>query len=375
MFPTKIVRRSNAHRERSAFTLVELLVVIAIIGILIALLLPAVQAAREAAKRMQCNNNLKQIGLALHNYHYAHQCFPMGWYHDVYTYGGGPSPGDSNYRNAWGWGAYILPFLEQGPLYKGLEVSKVRLCDIVHDNSQDAQGNFNNPGYALITTPLQGFMCPSCKMPSNVPYAGPTGRDWGCEPPYNVFPDGSARLPGKSNYVAVAGYTRRPTSNFAPFSEPYPPYKNQGVMYGNSSVKIRDITDGTSETFAVGERDERCRAGMWAGTRNIQGHGEDGVSQIVGFVCFKLNSPFLPVNDGTHGCTRGFASPHPDGANFLFCDGAGRFINNSIDFDRAGRGVGFRVETFPDDVVRADGRQLGVYQLLGMKEDQVPIDN
>src|SRR4026207_1557814 len=98
---------------RRAFTLVELLVVIAIIGILVALLLPAVQAAREAARRMQCGNNLKQIGLALHNYNDTYKVFPSGFmYHGIPT------------QECWGWGALILPFVEQAPLHNQIQVSR-----------------------------------------------------------------------------------------------------------------------------------------------------------------------------------------------------------------------------------------------------------
>ena len=115
-----------SSRPRRGFTLIELLVVIAIIGILVSLLLPAVQAARESARRMQCLNNLKQIGLALHNYESTNRCFPP-----AYVQGSGVATGvayginypddGSNGLTGWGWGALLLPFIEQGNLYKSLE--------------------------------------------------------------------------------------------------------------------------------------------------------------------------------------------------------------------------------------------------------------
>ena len=104
---------SSAGTRRPAFTLVELLVVIAIIGILIALLLPAVQAAREAARRSQCTNNLKQIGLALHNYHDTHKSFPTG----MVTFWPDPPGSHVTDEPVWGWAALVLPFIEQKPLH------------------------------------------------------------------------------------------------------------------------------------------------------------------------------------------------------------------------------------------------------------------
>src|SRR4029078_12831233 len=125
------------HSQRRAFTLVELLVVIAIIDILGALLLPAIQAAREAARRSQCKNNLKQIGLALHNFESAHRSFPPGYVSQATTTNGpGQGPG-------WGWGAYILPFLEESTL--NVDVKKA-ISDPLYDN--------------VRVLPLTVFRCP-----------------------------------------------------------------------------------------------------------------------------------------------------------------------------------------------------------------------
>ena len=109
--------------RRGGFTLIELLVVIAIIGILIAMLLPAVQAAREAARRMSCTNNLKQIGLALHAYHDAHRLFPQGYINQPALH------------EAWGWTVFVLPYLEQCSLYNRLDVNNRRLTDLMTDGT------------------------------------------------------------------------------------------------------------------------------------------------------------------------------------------------------------------------------------------------
>jgi len=168
----------SQSRSRAGFTLVELLVVIAIIGILVALLLPAVQAAREAARRMQCGNNLKQIGIALHNYHDTYKALPPGWL----TKRSNPTTCLPN-ENFWHWGALILPFMEQQPLHQLLNVGNISLTQAG-----------NTPAIlAAMQQPIAGYRCPSD--------IGPTintanRKKWN---PYNAA---AGRTQATSNYVA-----------------------------------------------------------------------------------------------------------------------------------------------------------------------------
>ena len=143
------MRRSGIR----GFTLIELLVVIAIIAILIALLLPAVQQAREAARRTQCKNNLKQIGLAMHNYHDVYLGFPPGYMNTAPYHANGNGPISGNYSQ-WVWGAMILPYIDQAPLYSRLQVGDIRLADAL-----TAGGPYDSTD--LLATPLTAFMCPS----------------------------------------------------------------------------------------------------------------------------------------------------------------------------------------------------------------------
>ena len=333
--------------------MVELLVVIAIIGILIALLLPAVQAAREAARRMQCNNNLKQIGLALHNYHSAFKALPMGWYLD-------PLPMTSGMQanqESWGWGTYILPFLEQKPLFDRMEVNKLRLDQMLD----------KDPSYwPLIEMPLSCYRCPSDSSPKTMPQRGTPSRNFEMrgDSAYVVDPV-RAEGPGTSNYMGNAGYRRRGQKGIQQNSGRWQAY---GVLLGACSISFSNISDGTSCTFLAGERNARCHAGIWCGTPNPNGHGQTGVSMLVGFVSFKLNSGFLPVDNNVNGCLRGFASDHPDGANFAFCDGSVKFIRDSIHFDRDGMAVNLLVDT------PAEKARLGLYQRLGHREDDQAVD-
>lgn len=229
------------QRRRSGFTLVELLVVIAIIGVLVSLLLPAVQAAREAARAMQCKNNLKQIGIALHNYHDTLNQFPPGAY--AYYNSGAivqsidPEPGRTAVTGGWGWGTLILPFAEQGSVYDGL-------------NPNGA--NFPTTPNALSRNPIGIFRCPSEAMP-DLHFAYPMGGDGAS--------DGHAR----SSYAAVCGSGAN--ADYANKS----PQETRGVMFYNSRSRIASITDGTSNTLLVVERfwdgadSEKRRGSVWIG--------------------------------------------------------------------------------------------------------------
>ncbi len=238
----KIIRGS----ERKAFTLVELLVVIAIIGVLVALLLPAIQTAREAARRASCSNNLRQVGLALQNYHDTFKTFPpSGFYGRPSTTGANPQ---LNYHHTWV--TAILPFLEQKPLYDAI--------------------NFNLPAYNQTiningtNTPLQSVEVPTMRCPSDAGYkVGEQSQTWG----FSVM-----------NYAASEGYHwweqagigpggRAGISTYGDYAGLFAPTRTNG---------LRDVTDGTSNTVAVCEVDSYgyC-CGNWdlggSGRRRLRG--------------------------------------------------------------------------------------------------------
>jgi prepilin-type N-terminal cleavage/methylation domain-containing protein/prepilin-type processing-associated H-X9-DG protein len=319
---------SNCHLwyrgRRSAFTLVELLVVIAIIGILIALLLPAVQAAREAARRSQCTNNLKQIGLALHNYHDTFKCFPPGWI----------SAGVANQPN-WGWAAMILPFVEQKSLYDQLGVTKYTLKQVV-------DGTAPAPAVpALLSTELDGYICPSSKSRGTNP-----DRDFD-----------TTIQPGTSNYMATTGTRKNGTGTNL---------DKLGVFCSLSANTFADISDGSSNVFAAGERGLRCTAGAWAGLKNTQGTGNEGFHMTAGNVYYKLNHPTVDED----GCQSAYASEHPGGGNFLLCDGSVHFISETIDSRVSNLGKNDALALWQTE---AQAGNVGVYQLLGMREDGFPV--
>jgi prepilin-type N-terminal cleavage/methylation domain-containing protein/prepilin-type processing-associated H-X9-DG protein len=259
----------------AAFTLVELLVVIAIIAILIGLLLPAVQKVREAAARTTCQNNLKQIGLALHNYHDAEGMFPPAY----------KAPGR---RVGWGWGTFLLPHLEQPALYDALGVPAGRPF---------GDGQFTAPATDLTQTRLKVYICPSDAGPDLNPLK---------------------RHHAKSNYRAVAG--------------PHLPqlfaadHDYGGVLYQNSKTRVLDITDGTSHTLVVGEcvLDEAANkvAAIWAGMD--LNSGAVYVSDVFWGIDagdFRLNGPG----------PQAFSSRHPGGVGFAFADGSVRLIRDTAD--------------------------------------------
>ena len=332
------------HLERG-FTLIELLVVIAIIAILVALLLPAVQQAREAARRTQCKNNLKQIGIALHNYHDTHGCFPPGTVPQRDMTNNGLLV--ANYES-YGWAAMLLPQMEQANLVQQLSMSSLTLSQALI--AANAAGTLNES-----FPPLPAYQCPSDTT-------GPRLQNGMRRTHFNGLSNiGTAWRPPTLNYP---GSTGDPSGDLrAPRNSSHRHPK--GIFYNSSSVRFRDITDGTSNTFMVGERTKRCGAGTWLGGRNPDGNGTHGNDYHLARVRQVLNDP---IDTGDDRCTDGFSSAHTGGGQFLFADGSVHFISDNIHFDlqgapeRSDQGI-----NWPADVANAG--LVGLYQKLGMKDD------
>jgi prepilin-type N-terminal cleavage/methylation domain-containing protein len=278
----------SAAMKRRAFTLVELLVVIAIIGILIALLLPAVQAAREAARRTQCRNNLKQIGLAIHNFCDAKRVLPPG-------YSAGTDP-DST-APGWGWATYILPFVEENSLYQQIDLSKPV-------ETQTA-----------IQTIVPGFLCPNDQV-------NPVAFD--------VVDDALTPIckAAPCSYAATVG------SDASEVDDP----NGNGVFYRNSKTRMADVTDGTSKTVFVGERQFADTKGIWAGAINkaITQPGElnPWKTTTAPAQCLILaHNNWINIKTDPDGGLDDFSSHHGgDGAHVLLGDGSVQFIK-SIEAD------------------------------------------
>lgn len=274
----KRTRCCHGQYNRAAFTLVELLVVIAIIGILIGMLLPAVQMVRESARRTECANKIRQMGLALLNFESSNETFP-------------PSYKGAAFDPGWSWGTHILPFVEQNNLYQ-------------FGNSRNllfgAGSNPANTTTEYSQTELTLFRCPSDQGPSLNPI----------------------RLNhAMSNYRAVAG--------------PYQPscytcnVDLGGVMYQNSGTKMADVLDGTSNTVVIGEckYDETTgkKAAIWPGMTGLRG-GAIWISDVMWWV----DADTAQIN-GT--APQAFSSNHPGGALFVFGDGSTHFFREGGDVD------------------------------------------
>ena len=304
------------------FTLVELLVVIAIIGVLIALLLPAVQAAREAARRSQCLNNLKQIGLALQTYHDVNKYFPPS----TFTR---PQNRRQSGRAAWGWGTMILPFMENQPLYDSMRVNQQDLHNLMSDPAQRP----------LAQTVLLEYRCPSDNGPRLNEQRLFTNAAYG------------NTAVAMSNYIAVGG------TRMIDALEKYDDgLKTNGVMALDTEHPMRDVLDGTSKTFLVGERCWPDWAAVWVGTRNTRNDGDEGLRQVMGSVNHKINA-------GGNQARHAFSSLHPSGALFLYVDGHVRFISEDIDYN----------ETGAHSYNPTQMAKMGHYQRLGRRDDNLVV--
>ena len=338
---------SHQQLKTRGFTLIELLVVIAIIATLIALLLPAVQQAREAARRSQCKNNLKQLGIALHNYHDTHSSFPAGYYSYGTSNGSGPAwaaidPATWDAAPGWTWGTMLLPYMDQAPLYNAL--------------------NLNLPCWDLANlsaaqTKLPVFLCPSSSG-GDEPFLV---QDASGSP---LLKGGSQLRFGRSHYVASHGQEScggecGSSTTGEVFTNIYTKTTKtvtingdaskvaDGPFFRNSRTRMRDVTDGTSNTIFLGEHSSKLSDKTWVGVvpgafthpqftspengpdaaatlALIHAGPSGGELDITGF-------PIVhPVNFPTYHVGQMY-SEHTGGGHVCMGDGSVRFVSENID--------------------------------------------
>lgn len=311
---------TSSVRSRSVrgFTLIELLVVIAIIAILIALLLPAVQQAREAARRTSCKNNLKQLGLALHNYHDLYRMFPPGYISRNISR---TAPASDETGPGFAWGVMLLPQLDQAPLFQHFELEE----EVTHAHNLEH-----------AVEPLSLFRCPS---------------DTGTER-FTVTVGGVDMELSTSNYVGMYGYG----------SVTMRPGMGNGILFRNSSVRMRDLTDGSSNTFGVGERNFELGKSTWyaaipgyqtsAGMPMQPMMMEGSPSLVLGHVGQPAMGSMMQMHHTANNTPHivNYGSLHEGGTHFLLCDGSVRFVSENINYD-----------TYHWLGERSDGQVVGEY--------------
>ena len=346
--------------RRRGFTLIELLVVISIIAVLIALHLPAVQQAREAARRTQCKNNLKQIGLALFNYMDSNLRFPPGYLGFPATNGGTCATINNTTQRGqgWGWGVYILPYIEQGNLYNQIQPGTLQtVCDTPQSPTDSL--TVGNPAYQRVV--LAAFICPSATDPNLITTRASAGTSGSC-----TAGDFVGTSHAKSNYRAMAGVnfygvdttSANTTNNGIPPNNTgngngyAPAPHNSGLkgMFGDGTqymTRMEDITDGSSNTLAIGETYNKH---TWGSTNPTgcacqynSGTAATGVLDYTGANWFGIAPderqtavvgclPQAPTSFQINGLSiNAWASMHVGGAHFLRADGSVVFISQNTD--------------------------------------------
>lgn len=296
--------------SRRGFTLVELLVVIAIIGVLISLLLPAVQQAREAARRMQCQNNLKQIGLGLHNYHGTYQSYPSG------NYGMINSAGTKYSGHGWTWHASLLPFIEQGALQDAI-------TDPAGGFGNENGGTTSLKGLVVRATIVNTFWCPSQPDVSNA-----SQKSGGYQPSNYNGNMGTRIGNGNDNCVCSGVSTLKEMQTKA-----WGCMNGNGIFYVDSKTRFADVKDGLSNTIAVSEvgdsgGDAIGHFSAGSDRKAIFSGGADGnpPSEMSEYLIAAEGND--PINGGAEEAA---GSWHPGGANFCMGDGSVRFLSENMD--------------------------------------------
>lgn len=292
-----------SRRQRIGFTLVELMVVVGIMGILVAILLPAVQAARGAARRVQCSNHLHQIALAIHQYHDAIGVLPSGWltgqpattYHSISTAIEVPA-GPPESEPGWGWAALLLPYIEQR-----------ELTDMTIHFTEPIGSNINREAR---TTLINVYKCPSDPGPPMLTVTATRLVPWGTHPNFHPpvpwpFPVELAR----ANYVGVFGVGSVNTN----------PYEGDGSFFWNSGLRFVDIQDGLSNTLFVGERSTTLLPSAWAG---VVYDADNSQARVVGSAARTPNRKSADVSD--------FQSWHRGGTQFAYGDGSVHWVSDFI---------------------------------------------
>lgn len=301
---------SGIRKPVRGFTLIELLVVIAIIAILIALLLPAVQQAREAARRTQCKNQLKQIGVGLHNYHDVNRVMPPA------LIGSGRYSGGSIALNTTGW-VLLLPYLDQASLHQEYDFNKPSSISSPYGLPLGGGVTNSSTNQSVYAHLMNAFVCPSDDFGSPAQTYTP-----------NTTGFYEANGVRRSNYLFASGSHTDYSASFGAYAGDV----NRGAFGNDGAARFHDITDGSSNTIVVGESKQQHTSSVygpyWGAGVHTCCHGYTGSQS------FHINYDYNG-NGSDLQYAWGFGSKHPGGAHFLMGDGAVRFLSETMDFSNA----------------------------------------